>query len=308
MKLYSMDSKNCIGARMVSVLVLCMAAFASLASALRSDGPLRLDRRQAPNQMSITYPTAQTGSFNMTTFTIPIPLGDAYSLASPYNLILNHGLPGSVIPTGTFPLQIVVGYFYDIRQRVVLGLLPLQVQQLSVVEVYLPFIDVLGTGKPFRRSVSTYMDQLIPALVGGLSQLHNTQLAYFDPPHAAYKAAGGSTLSFQAGQGLVNSIDGPGLVSPVVQTVFERTTSSPISAAAFRAMLDQPYYTTAGSGCNTATLYYNYSNANPSFVRGEVQTYAPITSTNTDYQDAVGYTAATQWVSPSNLAACSSFA
>ncbi len=73
MKLYSMDSKNCIGARMVSVLVLCMAAFASLASALRSDGPLRLDRRQAPNQMSITYPTAQTGSFNMTTFTIPIP-------------------------------------------------------------------------------------------------------------------------------------------------------------------------------------------------------------------------------------------
>ncbi len=90
-----------------------------------------------------------------------------------------------------------------------------------------------------------------------------------------------------------NKIDGPGLVSPVVQTVFERTTSSPISAAAFRAMLDQPYYTTAGSGCNTATLYYNYSNANPSFVRGDVQTYAPITSTNTDYQNAVGYTAAT---------------
>lgn len=135
--------------------------------------------------MYIYDPTDQTGSLNFTTFILPIPLSDAFSLASPYNLILNHGLPSSVIPSGYFPMQIVAGYYYDIRQRLLLGLLPLQVQQLSVVEVYLPFVDVLGGGATaFRRSVVTYMDQLIPALVGGLTQFHNAQLAYFDPAHA----------------------------------------------------------------------------------------------------------------------------
>ena len=145
----------------------------------------QLEPRQAPNQMYIYDPTAQTASLNFTTFILPIPLADAYSLASPYNLILNHGLPTSIIPLGYFPMQIVAGYYYDIRQRLVLGLLPFQVQQLSALEIYVPFIDVLGNGqKAFRRSVTTYLDQLIPTLVGGVTQFHDAQLAYFDPAHA----------------------------------------------------------------------------------------------------------------------------
>ena len=176
----------------------------------------------------------------MTTFILPIPLSEAFSLASLYNLLLNHDLPTSVIPSGYIPLQVVLGYFYDIRQRLVLGLLPFQVQQLSVVEVYLPFVDVLGDGKPFRRSAKTYMDQLIPTLVGGVTQFTNAQLAYFDPEHVvcsrsppfalsppvcsssypdsffrlspchqAYKPAGGITLSFAVAQGLINTVSFP---------------------------------------------------------------------------------------------------
>ncbi|SPC62438.1 uncharacterized protein UHOD_04233 [Ustilago sp. UG-2017b] len=215
----------------------------------------------------------------MTTFILPIPLSEAFSLASPYNLLLNHDLPTSVIPSGYFPLQVVLGYFYDIRRRLVLGLLPFQVQQLSVVEVYLPFVDVLGDGKPFRRSAKTYMDQLIPTLVGGVTQFTNAQLAYFDPEHVAYKPAGGITLSFAAAQGLINT-------SPP-------SVDSPISAATFRSMLDQPYYTTSGAGCNTIDLYCNYTNANASFVSGNVQAFSPLISVNTNYATAYGYSAAT---------------
>ncbi|KAJ1583045.1 hypothetical protein NDA11_005759 [Ustilago hordei] len=210
----------------------------------------------------------------MTTFILPIPLSEAFSLASLYNLLLNHDLPTSVIPSGYIPLQVVLGYFYDIRQRLVLGLLPFQVQQLSVVEVYLPFVDVLGDGKPFRRSAKTYMDQLIPTLVGGVTQFTNAQLAYFDPEHVAYKPAGGITLSFAVAQGLINT----------------------------------SYYTTSGAGCNTIDLYCNYTNSNASFVSGNVQAFSPSISVNTNYATAYGYSAATQWVSPLSLAACSTFA
>ncbi|SJX62867.1 uncharacterized protein SRS1_13694 [Sporisorium reilianum f. sp. reilianum] len=276
-------------AAMVKMYLLALAlALLSLVSALPTLLP-----RQAPNQMYIYNPTDQTGSFNFTTFIVPIPLSDAYALASPYELILTHGLPASIIPLGSFPLQITAGYYYDIRQRVVLGALPAQVQQLSVVEVYVPFVDVLGGGgRAFRRSVVTYMDQLVPMLVGGVTQFHDAQLAYFDPAHAAYKPAGGNDLSFAAAQGIVNTLDGPGLVNTLFQTVFARTSSSPISATTFRAILDQPYYTTAGQGCNQATLYYNYSNASPGYVSGNVQTFTPLTSANANYDAARGYTAA----------------
>ncbi len=56
--------------------------------------------------MYIYDPTDQTASLNLTTFILPIPLSDAVSLASPYDLISSHGLPTSVIPTGYFPMQV----------------------------------------------------------------------------------------------------------------------------------------------------------------------------------------------------------
>ncbi|PWZ02180.1 hypothetical protein BCV70DRAFT_58595 [Testicularia cyperi] len=251
-------------------------------------------RRQAPNQLYVSDPASQTGSFNMTAWVLPIPIATAQSLigTTSYGLISNHGLDSSVIPSGYHPLLVVPGYFFDIRQKE-LGLLPLQVEQLSVVEVFLPFVDVLGTGKAFRRSVVTYMDQIIPALVGGAKEFHNAQLAYFDPEHAAYRSAGGSSLSFRAAQGIVNTVDGPGLVSPLFQSLHSRTASSAISESQFQAMLNMPYYTTPGFGCNKAKLYFNYPDADPSFVTGDAQVYSPILPSTSDYPSAVGYSAAT---------------
>ena len=143
----------------------------------------RIERRQAPNQMYINNPADMTASLNFTSFIVPIPISEAQSLASPYQLILDHGLAASVIPSGYFPLQLNPGYLYDIRQRPA-NTIPLQVQQLSTLEMYLPFVNVLGTGKAFRRSVKSYQDQLVPALVGSLEQLHDGQVANFDPAHA----------------------------------------------------------------------------------------------------------------------------
>ena len=87
-------------------LTIAIIYCATLASAL----PTLLDKRQAPNQMYIYDPTDQTGSLNMTTFILPIPLADAYSIASPYSLILNHGLPSSVIPSPAIevPLEVPI--------------------------------------------------------------------------------------------------------------------------------------------------------------------------------------------------------
>lgn len=252
-----------------------------------------LEARQAPNQVAINDPTDQTASFNLTAFVLPIPLKEAYSLASPYDLILDHGLPTSVVPEGQFPLLIVGGYFFDIRQRLLAGLVPLQVPQLSSMLVYLPFVDVLGGGqRAFKANARTYFDQLLPTLVGDVTQFVKGEVAIFDPTHAAYKESGAGTLSFAVSQGISNPIDGPGVVNPIFQAIFSRTSSSPLSEDQFHSMLNQPFYTTAGLGCNTETLYFNYTDANPSFVSGDVQTFTPLVQANREYSNAHGYTAA----------------
>lgn len=275
-----------------SMVRLYLAAMVLICASFVWAVPATLETRQAPNQVAINDPTDQTASLNVTMFILPIPLSEASSIASPYKLLPNHGLPTSVIPDGYFPIQVRANYFYDIRQKA-LGI-PLQVPQLTSLALYLPFIDVLGDGKTaFKRSAIQYFDQILPTLVGGLTQFQNGQVAFFDPAHAAYKPSGGNTLSFTAAQGISNPIDGPGIVNPIFQAVFQRTSSSPISAAKHRSILAQPLYTTPGTGCNMETILFNYTNANPSFVTGDVQTFTPFTNENNDYKNAHGYTAAT---------------
>lgn len=295
------------GSYLCAILLICVSFAFAFALPVTSP-PQQLEARQAPNQVAIDYPTDQTAAFNVTTFVLPIPLSEAYSLASPYELILDHGLPTSVIPQGYFPLLLTGGYFHDIRQRY-LGVVPLQVEQLSMLLLYLPYVDVLGGGqRPFKRNIKTYMDQLIPTLVSGLTQFVNAEVAIFDPAHAAYKPSGGNTVSLAVSQGIANPIDGPGVVNPLYQAVFSRTSSSPITEAKFRSMLAQPFYTNPGTGCNLVTFYYNYTNANPGFVTGNAQTFTPLLRSSTDHRNAYGYTAATQWVLPSVPVDCKTFA
>lgn len=66
-------------------------------------------------------------------------------------------------------------------------------------------------------------------------------------------------------------------------------------------MLDQPYYTTPGAGCNYIDLYYNFTNANPSYVNGNLQAFSPLIDSNTNVATAYGYTAATQVITAKEL-------
>uniref|UniRef100_V5ERK9 glutathione-specific gamma-glutamylcyclotransferase n=1 Tax=Kalmanozyma brasiliensis (strain GHG001) TaxID=1365824 RepID=V5ERK9_KALBG len=71
------------------------------------------------------------------------------------------------------------------------------------------------------------------------------------------------------------------------------TGHAPIPATTFRSILNQLYYTTPGAGCNTITLFYNYPNANPGYVSGNVQVFTPLVSASTNYDVGYEYTAAT---------------
>ncbi|KAK0518533.1 hypothetical protein OC834_007698, partial [Tilletia horrida] len=97
----------------------------------------RLSARQAPNTVAAMYPTNQTGSYNLTAWLVPITVAQAASMAGGKSLIRPTGLPsGFSITTSQHLMLIVGGYFWDIRQ---LNLLT--VQQLSAIEIYIPWVD-----------------------------------------------------------------------------------------------------------------------------------------------------------------------
>ncbi|CAD6979644.1 unnamed protein product, partial [Tilletia controversa] len=149
--------------------------------------------RQAPNTVSYMYPNNQTASYNVTAWLVPITVAQAASMAGGKSLIRPTGLPGGFsITTGQHLMLIVGGYFHDIRQ---LNLLT--VQELSAIEVYIPWVDGNTDGStPYLYNYKGYLDQLIPTLVGNLVQSAASLPGLFDPAHAAYKAIGSSTLSF----------------------------------------------------------------------------------------------------------------
>ncbi|KAN0064957.1 hypothetical protein ACQY0O_002015 [Thecaphora frezii] len=258
----------------------------------------KLDRRQAPNLVYPGNEAVMTGSFNVTSFIVPIPIQKAAELSGNYPL-LPHNLPSSVIPYGHHPLLVQFGYFYDLRQDAVVSI---HVEQLSASSWYIPFVDRTGTGTPFSRSVMTFQDQLVPVLVSTVTELVSNSLATFDPPHAAYKEQGG-WLSATVRQGLV--ILGVGVDTPVFTASFKRVQSSPISESVWRSIIEQPYFTsdlTAVTGtCNGVQYLYNYPNANPDFVRGTLQLVNPKTNDRYSFDTANGYTAATQWIADPNL-------
>ncbi|KAE8224009.1 hypothetical protein CF326_g8104 [Tilletia indica] len=94
----------------------------------------RIAARQAPNTVSSMYPNT---SYNVTAWLVPITVAQATSMAGGKALIPPTGLPGGFsITAGQHLMLIVGGYFYDIRQ---LNLLT--VEQLSAIEIYIPWVD-----------------------------------------------------------------------------------------------------------------------------------------------------------------------
>jgi len=204
----------------------------------------------------------------------------------------------------------------------------------QTASVYLPFVDAIGTGKPFSKQVAVYANQLIPSLVSSLLYLNNQQIADFDPSDAvslpeeglflprikaqrcllpsifeqAYRAIGnevGVTIS----QGLKNPIDGPGLLLPRFQGHWNLSSTSTIPASTFHAISAQPYTKPVFDGlCGSNEFFYEETFANPAFAQGVVQLYDPILSQPQVFENAMGYTVVSEWKAESGPGkACTSF-
>ncbi|KAK0542385.1 hypothetical protein OC844_007805, partial [Tilletia horrida] len=199
----------------------------------------------------------------------------------------------------------VGGYFWDIRQ---LNLLT--VQQLSAIEIYIPWVDGNTHGStPYLYNYKGYLDQLVPTLVGNLVQSAASTPGIFDPPHAAYKAIGASTLTFNVDFGLDLSLGGLSLTTPVYTSTFTRATSNALTLEFVKSVMEQPMVrSNAPSTCTQTWYWFNETFANPFQVRGNLQTYSTLTSSTLSFTDVQGISATAEWITPTQGYPCSTYA
>ncbi|PWN48356.1 hypothetical protein IE53DRAFT_400060 [Violaceomyces palustris] len=291
MKLFS-------GSHLATLGALGLFGFSSLVFSAHSETDL--SKRQAPNTVYPGHESEMTGSYNQTIWVLPIDKSVAKSMAGGNYELLEHGLDSSYIGPNQHPLLIVAGYMYDIRQGIT------KVNQLSSTSVYVPFVDRTGQGKPFLCSTLTLLDQLVPTLVGFLSQITVTGLANYDPPHNAYKNTGINDFSLTITQG--TTILTPNLAVTKFQSNFHATPQQSIKSEQFISMVNQPFYKPLTGLCNYQTQLYNETFSSPFFVTGQVQTFNPVTPSTMVFNDAQGWTATAEWISGSGLGqSCSNF-
>ncbi|KAL9932098.1 hypothetical protein V8E36_009159 [Tilletia maclaganii] len=199
----------------------------------------------------------------------------------------------------------VGGYFWDIRQ---LNLLT--VQQLSAIEIYIPWVDGnLDGSTPYLYNYKGYLDQIIPTLVGNLMQSAASNVGFFDPPHAAYKAIGASTLTFNVDFGIPNPLDGPGLTTPVFTSTFQRSTSTVLTLDFMKSVIEQPMVRSNDPSTCTETWYwFNETFSNPFKVQGNLQTFSTLTSSTLSFTNAQGISGTAEWITPTQGYPCSTYA
>ncbi|KAK0547536.1 hypothetical protein OC845_004047 [Tilletia horrida] len=230
----------------------------------------------------------------------------AASMAGGKSLITPTGLPsGFSISSSQHLMLLVGGYFWDIRQ---LNLLT--VQQLSAIEVYIPWVDGNNDGTtPYLYNYKGYLDQLIPTLVGNLVQSAASVPGIFDPPHAPYKAIGTSSLTFNVDFGIANPLDGPGLTTPVFTSTFSRSTTTALSLDFMQSVMQQPMIRSNDPSTCTQTLYwFNETFANPFKIKGNLQTFSSLTSSYLSFTDAQGISGTAEWITPTQGYPCSTYA
>ncbi|CAD6939259.1 unnamed protein product [Tilletia controversa] len=262
--------------------------------------------RQGPNTVSSQHPADQTSAFNLTAWLVPITRAQAASMACGKALLRPTGLPsGFPIKKNEHLMLIVGGYMYDIRQFNLLS-----IPQLSIVQAYIPWVDGNNDGTtPYNYNVKGYLGQLVPSLVGNLLQGANSQPGIFDPAHAAYKAVGSSTLTFNVDLGLPNLIDGPGLTTPVYISTFHRSKSTVLTVPFMRSVIEQPMIRSNEKNvCTKSMAFFNETFADTFHVRGDLQTFSTLTSSTLSFKNAQGISGTAQWITPANGQPCSSFA
>ncbi|KAK0518422.1 hypothetical protein OC835_007852 [Tilletia horrida] len=131
----------------------------------------------------------------------------------------------------------------------------------------------------------------------------------FDPPHAAYKAIGASSLTFNVDFGLDLSLGGLSLTTPVYTSTFTRATSNALTLEFVKSVMEQPMVrSNAPSTCTQTWYWFNETFANPFQVRGNLQTYSTLTSSTLSFTDVQGISATAEWITPTQGYPCSTYA
>ncbi|KAE8221596.1 hypothetical protein CF319_g5074 [Tilletia indica] len=280
-------------------LLLALSALASVtARAVSRDvGP-----RQGPNTVGASHPSDQTAAMNLTAWLVPVSKAQAQKLAQGRTLLRPTGLPsGYVLGEDQHPLLLLTGYYTDISQSNITA-----IPQLSEAHVYVPWIQAVASSQtPFVYHYQTFSDSLFASLLGNLFQSANAKLAFFDPPHAAYKPVGASDLSFNVEVGLLPGI----LATPAFTSTFRRSTSAILTTDFVDSVLQQPVIRSGSKDTCSKTMYlFNETSSNPFAVVGTLTTSSAFTIHPLSFEGAQGLTAAVQWILPPQGQPCTSFA
>lgn len=76
----------------------------------------------------------------------------------------------------------------------------------------------------------------------------------------------------------MSQVDGPGLLTPIVQTRFSKSKKGQLSAQQFKALLTQRILRKSGK-CDAHTLIFDLPFSAPFFAKADIQTGSPITRT-----------------------------
>lgn len=132
---------------------------------------------------------------------LPISKTDAMKLAGGRNLLTPTGFPAGYLKADQHVLFIEDGYYSDIR------MLDLRVDTLKTTVVEIPFVDQLKDGKTaFRVSAYTYQNQIVPALVGSITQGVPIIPATFTPNNAPYSSIGSGQYQSSMFTGVDNTV------------------------------------------------------------------------------------------------------
>jgi hypothetical protein len=157
------------------------------------------ERRRHPYIQShhFTLPS----QYNVTYHLLPITKADATKLAGNRKLLTPTDLPAGYLKNDEHVLFVSDGYMSDIR------MMDLRVDRLKTTVIQVPFVDQLNDGKTaFKLTAYTYQDQLIPALVGSLTQGFTIIPATFEPTNAPYQAAGSGQFESSMFTGIDNQL------------------------------------------------------------------------------------------------------
>ncbi|KAE8209311.1 hypothetical protein CF327_g6690 [Tilletia walkeri] len=277
---------------------LLLASCSALSAVTAQTASQQFASRQGPNTIHSEYPFAQTAALNITAWLVPVPKAQASKLANGRKLLKPTGLPdGFPLGEDEHPVVFAAGFLSDLRLLEII-----RIPYLNGVSLYVPWVQGdTDSQTPLIFPYVQYFGDLIPALIGDLTQSARSKVGKFDPPRNAYKANGASEFSMK-----VERL-GQDQGGPIFSSSFQRSDSAVLSVEFMQSVLQQPVIREGGkNACSKFTYRFNETFSNTFRVKGSLEVASdfaidPVTAVN-----AEGISGTAEWVLPFQSLPCDS--